>query len=109
MPKQGIKERILSHLKIARSPDTRQLLEDILCYMETPYDMAWLKDEYNLSQAEFDVLRLLTTGKTPAEISEITKKRAQTIRTQIHKAYRKCHVSNMAEFTALLLKRAANT
>lgn len=108
MPGSGIRARIMSHLKDVRDRDLRQLLKGILTHMDSPYDLTWLKDEYRLSQAEYEVLQLLAQGKSPAEISAETGKQVSTVRTQIHKAYTKCRVSNMAELTALLLKRAGN-
>jgi len=108
IPSQGIRERIVSHIKEAPDRDTKVLLKDILTYLDKPYDLEWLREEYPLSPAEFRVISLLIEGKTPAVISEITGTQVSTVRNQTHKAYTKMRISNVAELTALLLQRARN-
>lgn len=107
-PVPDLKTRIESHLMTQTGSNTRRLLNDILAYLETPYDISWLKDEYQLSTAELNVLSELVRGKQPSEIAAETSKRVSTVRTQLHRAYTKCGVSNMAELTALLLRQARN-
>lgn len=109
MPQLGIRDRILSHIKEASDRETKQLLREILQYMDKPYDLAWMQEEFRLSPTEYRVLTLLVDGKNAQAISEISGTATSTIRRQIHDVYKKTRVSNMAELTALLLQRARNT
>lgn len=102
----GIRDRIASFLKEAPDRQTKDLLKEVLLALDKPYDLEWLRDEFKLSPAEFRVITLLAEGKTAASISEITGTQISTVRAQMHKAYTKMRVSNMAELTALLLRRA---
>jgi len=105
----GMKDRIADHLKVVPDRDTRLLLVEILHYLEKPYDLQWMQDEYRLSPTEFRVMSLLVEGNSPVAISETTGTATSTIRRQIHDVYKKTRVSNMAELMALLLARAHNT
>lgn len=105
----GMRDRISDYIKIAPDRDTKILLKDILQYMDKPYDLAWMQEEYRLSPTEFRVLNLLVEGRSPATISETTGTATSTIRRQIHDVYKKTRVTNMAELMALLLARARNT
>ena len=102
----GIKDRIASFLKEVSDRQTKDLLKEVLLALDKPYDLEWLRDEFKLSPAEYRVITLLAEGKTPAAISQITGTQIQTVRRQSHNAYNKMGVRNMAELTALLLKRA---
>jgi DNA-binding NarL/FixJ family response regulator len=105
-PGLGIRARIVSTMKQANDLDVKSLLRDVLCYLDSPYDLSWMQAEYRLSPGEFKVLGLLVDGHTPKQIAEITGTQVSTVRVQISRCYNKCRVTNMAELTALLLQRA---
>jgi DNA-binding CsgD family transcriptional regulator len=109
MPQMGIRDRIVSYIRVAPDRETKSLLQDILTYLDKPYDLDWLRDEYKLSPAEYRALVLLVDGKTSEAIAEELGTARSTVRAQIHNVYRKTRVCNMPELIALLLQRARNT
>lgn len=104
----GLRDRIVSHLRVSPDRETKTLLKEILVHLDKPYDLAWMQDEFRLSPAEFRVLTLLARGQSPTGIAELTGNATSTVRRQIHDVYKKARVSNMAELTALLLAKARN-
>lgn len=104
-PQAGIRARIVSQIKAVPDRDTRQLLKDILTFIDSPYDLSWMREEYRLSEGEMRVLQHLVEGKGPKQISEVCGTALATVRVHIYNIYKKVRVSNMAELMAVLLQR----
>ena len=102
----GIRDRVASFIKEAPDRQTKDLLRDVLTALDQPFSLAWAKDEYRLSPAEFRVLELLVQGRPAGSIGDLLGIQVSTVRVHIYKLYRKMGVSNMTELTALLLQRA---
>jgi len=51
-----------------------------------------LKQEFNLTNAEHEILLLVSKGHTPLEISEIRERSIETVRTQIKRIMQKLNV-----------------
>ena len=73
---------------------------DIACVSD-PFDAGVFSPA--LSPREEQFVRLLLTGKTPAELAKETDTKSSTVRTTLHRAYGKASVAGSRELVALFV------
>lgn len=104
MPHTQLIKRIETAIASNYCATTRQLLQDLLVYINSPYDISWTKKKFKLSPAEYQVLEMMVEGLSPSRIAEKTGKSVSTVRVHKRNLYNKLRVSDMAELMSLLLK-----
>lgn len=66
--------------------------------MGTPIaDSKWFMEKFDITNHQFNVVRLIASGKTNAEIAAILGVTVRTVETHIHKIYKKTKVSSKSE------------
>lgn len=104
MPHTQLTKRIEAAIATNYCATTRQLLQELLIYINSPYDISWTKKKYKLSPAEFRVLEMMVDGLSPSRIAEKTGNSVSTVRVHKRNLYSKMRVSDMSELMSLLLK-----